>query len=94
MHGVDCVGWNYRGVGNAHLKGAGLGGARLSRQGQSLACGCLAWLLAGSSVRAQDVPRFRQQVISKAAKMGYQLVAADLNGDRRKDLLAVDGRAT
>src|SRR5690349_15475398 len=55
--------------------------------------GCLAWLLVNSRVPAQDLPRFREQVISKAVKFGYQLVAVDLNGDGRKDLLAVDERA-
>jgi hypothetical protein len=54
----------------------------------------LAWLLAGGSVPAQDLPQFRGQVISKAVKFGYQLVAADLNGDGRKDLIAVDEQAT
>ena len=43
---------------------------------------------------AQDLPRFRAQVISKDVKFGYQLVAVDLNGDGKKDLLAVDERAT
>ena len=40
------------------------------------------------------MPRFRAQVISTAVKYGYQLVAVDLNGDGRKDLIAVDERAT
>jgi len=62
--------------------------------GAGLACGCLAWLLGEGRLPAQDLPRFREQVISKAVKMGYQLVAVDLNGDGKKDLLAVDERAT
>jgi len=54
----------------------------------------VAWLLAGCSVFAQDLPRFREQVISKAVKFGYQLIAVDLNGDGKKDLIAVDEQAT
>jgi hypothetical protein len=57
-------------------------------------CACLAWLLAGICVMGQDLPRFREQVVSRSLKMGYQLVAVDLNGDGKKDLLAVDERAT
>src|SRR6266436_795407 len=70
--------------------------ASASRMGWSrtLACGCVAWLLADVSLPAQDLPRFRERVISKAVKFGYQLVAADLNGDGKKDLIAVDERAT
>ncbi len=40
------------------------------------------------------MPRFREHVISEELKYGYQLVAADLNKDGRKDLIAVDERAT
>ncbi len=59
-----------------------------------MACGCVAWLLADVHLPAQELPRFRERVISKAVKFGYQLVAADLNGDGKKDLIAVDERAT
>lgn len=55
---------------------------------------CVACLLAGACLPAQDLPRFRERVISKEVKFGYQLVAADLNGDGKKDLIAVDERAT
>ena len=58
------------------------------------ACACLAWLLACSSLCAQDLPRFREHVLTRELKVGYQLVAADLNGDGRKDLIAVDEAAT
>src|SRR5258707_83931 len=51
-------------------------------------------LLAAVDQPAQDLPRFRAQVISKAVKFGYQLVVADLNGDGKKDLIAIDERAT
>jgi hypothetical protein len=74
--------------------GAGLGFGRLRRWARGLACGCLAWLLAESNLSVQAVPRFREQVISRVAKLGYQLVAVDLNGDGRKDLIAVDEQAT
>jgi hypothetical protein len=56
--------------------------------------GCLAWLLVATSLHAQDLPRFRAHVISQELKYGYQLVAADLNQDGKKDLIAVDERAT
>jgi len=59
-----------------------------------VACALLAWLLAGVSLPGQGLPRFREQVISKGLKMGYQLVAADLNGDGKPDLIAVDELAT
>lgn len=59
-----------------------------------LICCCLAWLLCCTSLRAQDVPRFREHVITTAVKFGYQLLALDLTGDGKKDLIAVDERAT
>ena len=59
-----------------------------------MACGCLAWVLLAGNLSAQHVPRFREQSISKVVKLGYQLVAVDLNGDKRKDLIAVDEKAT
>jgi hypothetical protein len=59
-----------------------------------LVWGCLAWLLAGTNLYGQDLPRLREHVISKELKYGYQLLAADLNKDGRKDLIAVDERAT
>ena len=43
---------------------------------------------------AQALPRFRERVISTEIKFGYQLVAVDLNRDGRKDLIAIDERAT
>jgi len=64
------------------------------RWGLGLACSCLAWLLAEGRLLAQDLPRFRAQVISRAVKFGYQLIAVDLNGDGKKDLIAIDERAT
>ena len=58
-----------------------------------LTCVCLAWLVSGNSLPGQDLPRFREQVISTAVKFGYQLIAVDLNGDGKKDLIAIDERA-
>ena len=54
----------------------------------------LASLLAGANLLAQDLPRFHEQVITREIKFGYQLVAADLNGDGKKDLIAIDERAS
>jgi hypothetical protein len=54
----------------------------------------LVWPLASAYLAAQDLPRFREQVVSKTVKFGYQLVAVDLTGDGKKDLLAVDERGT
>ncbi len=58
-----------------------------------VASGVAAWLATTGSVLAQDLPHFREQVVSKEIKMGYQLVAVDLNHDGKKDLLAIDEQA-
>ena len=55
--------------------------------GRKLMWGCLAWLLAGTNLYAQDLPRFRAHVITNELKYGYQLIAADLNKDGKKDLI-------
>lgn len=60
---------------------------------QGLVCSCLVWL-AAAGLPAQELPHFREHVITTAVKFGYQLVAVDLSGDGRKDLIAVDERAT
>jgi len=59
-----------------------------------LVWGFLASLPACLNLCAQDLPRFREHVISKELKYGYQLIAVDLNKDDRKDLIAVDERGT
>jgi len=64
------------------------------RLGHGLVCGCFVWLVACGVLSAEDLPRFRELVITEAVKFGYQLVAVDLSGDGRKDLIAVDERAT
>lgn len=38
--------------------------------------------------------RFEPSTITTSIKMGYQLIAADLNGDGRRDLIALDERGT
>jgi hypothetical protein len=50
--------------------------------------------LATAGLFAQDLPAFRERLISKEVKFGYQLVAADLNGDGKNDLIAIDERST
>jgi len=61
---------------------------------RKLVWSCQIGLLVCTTLHAQDMPRFREHVISEELKYGYQLVAADLNKDGRKDLIAVDERAT
>jgi hypothetical protein len=51
-------------------------------------------LLACSGLYADELPRFREHVITQSLKLGYQLVATDLNGDARKDVIVVDEQAT
>jgi hypothetical protein len=62
--------------------------------GQRLACACQVWLWVCVSLCAQDLPRLREHVLTRELKFGYQLVAADLNGDGRRDVIAVDEVAT
>lgn len=40
-----------------------------------------------------ELPRFREHVITDGLKFGYQLVAADMNGDGKPDVIAIDERA-
>ncbi len=54
----------------------------------------VALIMVNAEIPAQDLPRFREKVISKEIQFGYQLIAADLNGDGKKDLIAIDERAT
>jgi hypothetical protein len=53
-------------------------------------------LLAFLTVLAEagQLPRFREITVTGGLKMGYQLLSVDLNGDGRKDLIAIDERAT
>ena len=67
--------------------------AILLRWGGAMAYGLLAVMTADAALAAQDLPRFREKVISTGVKFGYQLIAADLNGDGKKDLIAIDERA-
>ena len=43
---------------------------------------------------AGDLPQFREQLVAKDLKLGYQLLAIDLTRDGKKDLIAVDEQAT
>ncbi len=43
---------------------------------------------------AAALPQWRETTITGSVKMGYQLVAADLNRDGRPDLIVVDERGT
>ncbi len=56
--------------------------------------GLLAWFLFVGMIQAGNLPQFKQHVITDSIKFGYQLVAADLTGDGKKDLIAIDERAT
>ena len=51
-------------------------------------------LLVVGSVQAGELPEFKAQTVTSSIKFGYQLVAADLTGDGKKDLIAIDERAT
>ena len=55
----------------------------------------LFWCGSGhGSTFAGDLPRFREHVITKELKFGYQLIASDLNGEGKIDVIAVDELAT
>jgi hypothetical protein len=62
--------------------------------GRKLVWGGQVRLWACMNLYAQDLPQFREHVISADLKYGYQLVAVDLNKDGRKDLITVDEAAT
>ena len=49
--------------------------------------------LVGTSLLAQPL-RFHEYTVASGLKTGYQLVAADLNGDGKRDLIALDERGT
>ena len=63
------------------------------KMGRRVGCRCLPWLLAYVGLYAQNLPKFSEHVVTKELKFGYQLVSADLNGDGKNDLLAIDERA-
>ena len=56
--------------------------------------GILLWLWACTAPQADELPRFREHNVTTSIQFGYQLVAADLSGDGKKDLIAIDERAT
>jgi hypothetical protein len=43
---------------------------------------------------AAELPQYEAVTVTGTIKMGYQLVVADLNGDGKPDLIAVDERGT
>ena len=49
---------------------------------------CAVWLTADTDLLAQDGLRLREQVITKAVKFGYQLLAVDLNRDGRDEIVS------
>ena len=53
----------------------------------------LLFLLA-AALPGAELPQWRETTITDSLKMGYQLVAADLNRDGRPDLIVVDERGT
>ncbi len=52
------------------------------------------WLFITSTLQAGDLPSFREHLVTDSIQFGYQLVAADLTGDGKKDLIAIDERAS
>ena len=58
------------------------------------ACHFLFPLMLCVTMPSQELPRFQAQVVTTEIKFGYQLIAVDLNGDGKKDLLTIDERAT
>lgn len=56
--------------------------------------GLLAWFVLANMCHAGDLPQFKEHLITDSIQFGYQLVAVDLTGDGKKDLIAIDERAT
>ena len=54
----------------------------------------LATALVAAPPQRRPPPRFREHTISQDLKLGYQLLAVDVNGDGKIDLIAVDERGT
>src|SRR5215471_17147038 len=51
-------------------------------------------ILFAALAQSADFPQFHDTTLSTALKMGYQIVAVDLNRDNRPDLIVVDERGT
>jgi len=68
--------------------------AAVSHQCWIFLCRTITFLCAGMLLRAAELPHFREQTVTKGLKYGYQIVLVDLNGDGKKDLIAIDERAT
>ena len=43
-----------------------------------------------SPIRAADFPQFKMQEIATDLSVGYAVIAADINGDKKPDLVVVD----
>jgi FG-GAP-like repeat/FG-GAP repeat len=61
---------------------------------QSLAMPVLWLFVLAAALPAADFTQWRATTITDSLKMGYQLVAADLNRDGRPDIIVVDERGT
>jgi len=55
---------------------------------------CVVPFLLGLALMAAGLPEFAATTVTSSLKMGYQLVAADLNRDGKPDLIVIDERAT
>ncbi len=75
--------------------GKGMRAPNLSGPGCRLLLLGLITFLCGSAVLwPAESGRFREHTVTRDLKFGYQIVPADLNGDGKIDLIAVDERAT
>jgi hypothetical protein len=54
----------------------------------------LGLILLAAPLVAASLPEYRVTTVASGLKMGYQLVAADLNRDGRPDLIVIDERST
>ncbi len=54
----------------------------------------LLFLLLVTAPLGAELPQWRETTVTDSLKMGYQLVAADLNRDGKPDLIVVDERGT
>lgn len=60
--------------------------------GRSFVLAGLGTFMIGASLFSQDLPRFEARLVTREIKFGYQLIAVDVNGDGKKDLIAIDER--
>lgn len=55
---------------------------------------CLTLFLLAGEAQAGNLPQFKEHLVTDSIQFGYQLVAVDLTGDGKMDLIAIDERAT